>query len=148
MYECEESFESDFLKNNNTIPTPGSCFPEKPSETSEWRKAAKHCSKISLTWAVGGSIIQDFPNDIAYPLGRNASTSKYFYLEIHYDNPEIIKDIQNPDSPNTVFGYLKRALKARKDRGTGGCSILSCDNIQGNGDMTKTMLECFIKVNI
>jgi hypothetical protein len=23
---------------------------------------------------------------------------------------------------------------------------LSCDNIQGNGDMTKTMLECFIKV--
>ncbi len=95
MYECEESFETVFLKNNNTVPTPGSCFPDKPSETNEWRKASKHCSKISLVWAVGGSTIQDFPNDIAYPLGRNASTSKYFYLEIHYDNPAIKKGVRD-----------------------------------------------------
>lgn len=65
-----------------------------------------------------------------------------------YDNPAIFKDIKNPDSPITVFGYLARALKTRKEKGTGGCTILSCDNIPQNGDMTKAMLECYIKVII
>ena len=48
--------------------------------------------------------------------------------------------------PKTVFGYLARALRARRERRSGGCAIMSCDNIQGNGDMTKRMLCSFIAV--
>ncbi len=95
MYECEKSFETEFLKKNNTIPRPASCNLENPSSTSEWKKVYKHCNKISLAWAVGGSVSQDFPSEIAYPLGKNISHSKYFFLEIHYDNPQIKRGVKD-----------------------------------------------------
>lgn len=92
--ECQSSFETQFLKNN-TIPAPGSCYPRQTSEENTWRKASVHCNKISFVWAVGGSVIQDFPNNFAYPLGGNVSESKYFFLQIHYDNPELKKDAKD-----------------------------------------------------
>ena len=44
-----------------------------------------------------------------------------------------------------MFGYLAQALQKRKENGHGGCSIQSCDNIQGNGDICKKMLLSFIQ---
>ena len=32
--------------------------------------------------------IQDFPEDLAYPLGGSENEFKYFMLQIHYDNPQ------------------------------------------------------------
>jgi len=101
--------------------------PENPQKVIE-KMSSPEVKIISLTITEGG----------------------YNYIEssksFNYNDPAIIKDIQNQKSPNTVFGYLARALKVRKEKGISGCSILSCDNIQGNGDMTKNMIECFIKV--
>lgn len=51
----------------------------------EWSDIAQYCSKISLVWAVGSSQVQDFPEDLAYPIDTDY---KYFILNIHYDNPQ------------------------------------------------------------
>jgi len=85
---------------------------------------------------------------ISLTITKGAYNHKVSTDEFDSENPVIIEDLKNPDTPKTVFGYLAKGLKRRMIRGTGGCSILSCDNIQGNGDLTKAMLCSFIKVII
>lgn len=65
--------------------------------------------------------------------------------EFDFSNPVIIEDMKNPMSPKTVFGYLAQALKLRMQRGFGGCTIQSCDNIQGNGNVAKKSLLNYIE---
>ena len=62
------------------------------------------------------------------------------------ENPLVIRDIENPDSPRTVFGYLTKALDLRRRLNTDGVTIQSCDNIQHNGDILRKMLLTFISV--
>ena len=65
--------------------------------------------------------------------------------EFDFSNPVIVEDMKNPLSPKTVFGYLAQALKLRMKRGIGGCTIQSCDNIQGNGDVAKRSLLNYVE---
>lgn len=65
--------------------------------------------------------------------------------EFDFSNSVIVEDMKNPDSPKTVFGYLAQALKLRMLRGVGGCTIQSCDNMQGNGDVAKKSLLNYIE---
>ena len=44
-----------------------------------------------------------------------------------------------------VFGYITQGLKRRRDRGIGGLTIQSCDNIQKNGDILKKMLLSYVR---
>ena len=62
-----------------------------------------------------------------------------------FKNPLIQFDLENPKTPKTIFGYLTQSLKLRKERGLLGCTIQSCDNIQGNGHMLKKMLLSYVK---
>ncbi|TQM89662.1 mannitol dehydrogenase family protein [Roseinatronobacter monicus] len=48
-------------------------------------------------------------------------------------HPDIVHDVQNPDTPQTAFGAIMAALRLRRDRGHGPFTGLSCDNLQGNG---------------
>ena len=48
-------------------------------------------------------------------------------------HPDIIYDLQNPDTPRTVFGAIIAALKIRKQNGYGPFTGLCCDNLQENG---------------
>lgn len=63
--------------------------------------------------------------------------------EFEFDHPDVQHDLENPDSPRLVFGYLTAALKKRRDAGLAPFTVQSCDNIQHNGDMTKKMLLAF-----
>tara|TARA_R110002096_G_scaffold303080_11_gene498092 strand:+ start:661 stop:2151 length:1491 start_codon:yes stop_codon:yes gene_type:complete len=65
--------------------------------------------------------------------------------DFDFSNPVIVEDMKNPLSPKTVFGYLAQALKLRMKRGVGGCTIQSCDNIQGNGDVAKRSLLNYVE---
>jgi mannitol 2-dehydrogenase len=62
------------------------------------------------------------------------------------DDQLVIWDIENPDCPKTVFGYLTRSLDLRRKSGTGDVTIQSCDNIQHNGDVLRKMLLTFISL--
>jgi len=65
--------------------------------------------------------------------------------EFNFDNPDVQSDLQSPKQPNTVFGFLAAALKKRKDNGLPAFTILSCDNIQHNGDVARKMLLSFVQ---
>lgn len=90
VYECTKSFETEYLSNNNyTLPAAGSCYSNIPYATSHWAEIYAHCNKLSFAWAVGGNIIQDFPRNLAYPMGKDRSESKYLFIEMHYNNPKL-----------------------------------------------------------
>ncbi len=56
----------------------------------------------------------------------------------HFDpaHPAIAADGANPDAPKTVFGLIVAGLKARKAAGLAPFTVMSCDNIPGNGEVT------------
>ena len=62
------------------------------------------------------------------------------YGNFNIQNEEIQADIKNPDSPNTAFGILIKALKIRKEKGLAPFTLLTCDNIAHNGDVLKNVV--------
>jgi mannitol 2-dehydrogenase len=50
---------------------------------------------------------------------------------------EIVADGASPGAPKTVFGIILGALMARRAAGVAPFTVLSCDNIEGNGHATK-----------
>ncbi|MFI3328451.1 MAG: mannitol dehydrogenase family protein [Rikenellaceae bacterium] len=61
------------------------------------------------------------------------------------DNATVQGDIKNPQSPNSVFGIVAEGLRRRIAAGNGAVTILSCDNLQHNGDTCKKVFEAFFK---
>ena len=56
-------------------------------------------------------------------------------------------DIQDPVAhPRTMFGFVTAALRRRRDAGTGPFTVMSCDNIQGNGDVAHKMITAFARL--
>lgn len=53
------------------------------------------------------------------------------------DAPEIRADANRPDTPSTAFGAILAALRLRREAGTGPFTVLSCDNLPGNGNVTR-----------
>lgn len=64
--------------------------------------------------------------------------------EFIFSDPLIQWDMTHPENPKTVFGFLTQALKSRMLSDISGLTILSCDNIQQNGDVCKKMLLSYI----
>ena len=56
-------------------------------------------------------------------------------------HPDIRHDAQNPETPRSVFGILLAGLALRRTQDYPPPSILSCDNIPENGDITRQALE-------
>ncbi|KAI9002939.1 mannitol 2-dehydrogenase [Hyaloraphidium curvatum] len=52
-------------------------------------------------------------------------------------HPDIVADARKPDRPRTAFGAIVAALQRRRDHGTVPFTIMSCDNLPGNGDVAK-----------
>ncbi|MDT7858382.1 mannitol dehydrogenase family protein [Rubrivirga sp. S365] len=59
------------------------------------------------------------------------------------DHPDIQHELAHPDEPRTVYGFLAAALRQRRDAGAGPLTVMSCDNVQHNGDLTRRMLLAF-----
>jgi len=49
------------------------------------------------------------------------------------DHPDIRHDAAHPEVPKGVFGVIVTALRRRRERGIAPFTIMSCDNIPGNG---------------
>jgi mannitol 2-dehydrogenase len=62
------------------------------------------------------------------------------------DHPDIQHDLRHPQEPLCSFGFLLEALDRRRARGEAPFTVLSCDNIQGNGDVARRMLLAFAEL--
>ena len=52
-------------------------------------------------------------------------------------HPDILYDSAHPEAPRSAFGVLVAALRRRRERGLAPFTIMSCDNIPGNGDAAR-----------
>lgn len=49
------------------------------------------------------------------------------------DSPAAVRDAEDPAHPTTTFGYIVEALRRRRAAGQKPFTVMSCDNLQGNG---------------
>jgi mannitol 2-dehydrogenase len=56
-------------------------------------------------------------------------------------HPAILADAAAPDDPKTVFGHILRALRSRRAAGHAPFTVLSCDNVPHNGDVTRNTVS-------
>lgn len=62
------------------------------------------------------------------------------------DNPAVVADLAPGAVPTTVFGVVCEALRRRRESGTPPFTVLSCDNIQHNGDVARRMFLAFARM--
>ena len=48
--------------------------------------------------------------------------------------------------PSPVFAFVTEALRRRRDRGVPGFTVMSCDNIEGNGDVARRSFTSFARL--
>ena len=80
---------------------------------------------VSLTITEGGYCIDD--------------SSGQFMAHL----PQIRHDLEHPDEPTTVFGFLCAALARRRAAGIPAFTLMSCDNLPHNGAVTRKALLAF-----
>jgi len=57
-----------------------------------------------------------------------------------------VRDDVDLHAPKTVFGYLCAALQRRRQAGVPPFTVMSCDNLQGNGAVARTAVTAFARL--
>lgn len=60
------------------------------------------------------------------------------------DTEQVKHDLQNPQAPKSVFGIIAEGLRRRMAASAGPVTILTCDNLQHNGNVCKRVVTDFI----
>jgi mannitol 2-dehydrogenase len=92
------------------------------------RMASPDTKIVSLTITEGGYYIHS---------GTGAFDDKH---------PDVRFDLEHPAEPHCWLGFLTEALARRRQRGLAPFTVMSCDNVQGNGDVTKKTLLAFVEL--
>lgn len=74
--------------------------------------------------------------------GYNVDYSKHSFI---WDTPAVQDDLQKAGHPKTVFRVLAEGLKKRRDENGAPVILMSCDNVQHNGDILKLALLEFLQ---
>jgi mannitol 2-dehydrogenase len=61
-------------------------------------------------------------------------------------NPDVQADLAPGAVPKTTFGLISEALVRRRSRGVEPFTVMSCDNIQGNGHMAQEVFGAFARL--
>ena len=65
--------------------------------------------------------------------------------KLNFNNPDIKNDLENPEDPKSVIGYLVYSLNLRKNKNLNPFTCLSCDNIPENGKVLFSAVLEFAK---
>ena len=60
--------------------------------------------------------------------------------------PDVRHDLQADAPPRTAFGLLVEALSRRRERGIPPFTVMSCDNLQGSGDVARRAFGSFARL--
>jgi len=73
---------------------------------------------------------------------RNAATG-------HFDpeHPDMVADAATPSTPKTAFGAIIAALSHRRATGQPAFTVLSCDNLQGNGNIAREVIVSLARMS-
>ncbi|NMD57308.1 MULTISPECIES: mannitol dehydrogenase family protein [Tsukamurella] len=101
--------------------------PDDPEAVVE-RLAAPETRIVSLTITEGG-------------YNFSATTGDF-----DTENPDVRHDLEANGAPRTVFGYVTEALRRRRARGVPAFTVMSCDNIEGNGHVARRTFTAFARL--
>jgi mannitol 2-dehydrogenase len=101
--------------------------PDDPEAVIE-KMAAESTRIVSLTVTEGGYNISDVTG------------------EFDVANPDVIHDLGRGAVPLTTFGLITEALWRRRKDGLAPFTVMSCDNLQGNGHLTKRVFTTFARL--
>ncbi len=65
--------------------------------------------------------------------------------EFDLDDAGVQADLADPEAPRTVFGLVCQALRLRRERGIAPFTVMSCDNIQGNGHVARRSFTAYAR---
>lgn len=96
------------------------------------------------------AVIAKMAHPDTHIVSMTITESGYYYNEnthqLELENPDIVADIKSDlSAPRTTFGYLFAALARRHAAGLKPFTVLSCDNMQKNGTITRNMLLSFAR---
>lgn len=63
--------------------------------------------------------------------------------DLKADDPGVLHDLAHPDTPRTALGFLAEAIARRRGAGLPPFTVLSCDNLPGNGHLLHRVLTQF-----
>ena len=66
--------------------------------------------------------------------------------EFDAGNPAVQADLAGDAPPATAFGLIVEALVRRRERGVEPFTVMSCDNIQGNGHVAAKMFTAYARL--
>jgi mannitol 2-dehydrogenase len=66
--------------------------------------------------------------------------------EFDATNPAVAADLAGGAVPRTTFGLITEGLARRRARGVAPFTVMSCDNLQGNGHLTHRVLTEFARL--
>jgi mannitol 2-dehydrogenase len=101
--------------------------PDDPEAVVE-KLAAPETRIVSLTITEGG-----------YPI--HPATG-----EFDAGDAAVARDLEAEAVPRTTFGLITEALHRRRTRGLPAFTVMSCDNLEGNGDLTRQALGAFARM--
>ncbi|AGH81321.1 D-mannonate oxidoreductase NAD-binding protein [Psychromonas sp. CNPT3] len=62
------------------------------------------------------------------------------------ENALIKADLKTPHAPSSAIGYIVEALRRRKEKNIKAFTVMSCDNVQENGALTKIAVLSFARL--
>jgi mannitol 2-dehydrogenase len=65
--------------------------------------------------------------------------------EFDTENPAVVADLQSGATPRTTFGLVTEALRRRRERGVPPFTVMSADNLQGNGHLAQRVFSAFAR---
>ena len=101
--------------------------PDDPEAVVE-KMAAESTRIVSLTITEGGYHVHDATG------------------EFDASHPDVMADLGAGASPRTTFGIITEALRRRRDRNVAPFTVMSCDNLPGNGDLTRRVCTAFARL--
>jgi mannitol 2-dehydrogenase len=101
--------------------------PDDPEAVIE-KLAAEATRIVSLTVTEGGYNIDDVTG------------------EFDAANPDVVRDLEPGAAPRTTFGLITEALRRRRERRLAPFTIMSCDNLQGNGHLSRMAFTAFARL--
>ena len=66
--------------------------------------------------------------------------------EFRASDPAVLADLRPGAWPRTVFGLVTEALARRRERGVPAFTVVSCDNVQGNGHVSQRAFTAFARL--
>jgi mannitol 2-dehydrogenase len=59
---------------------------------------------------------------------------------------DVAGDLRPGAAPRTTFGFVVEALRRRRERGVAPFTVMSCDNLQGNGALSQRAFSAFARL--